>query len=272
MERSKLYTHNGDGYLVKSVVNGITTYYPSTAYQEEETKITKYYSLGGQKVAMRTNGVLTWLVTDHLGSTNVTANADGSLQSEMRYRAFGETRYTNGITPTDYRYTGQLQQAEVGLYFYNARWYDPQLGRFIQADTLIPGAGNSKPYDRYSYVLNNPINFNDPSGHCYNYSTPEAAARCNAYWEAYTTYAYHTIIAIDFGWNAYSNDLTNDDLAKIYKAGNDISKIVGGNENVRNLYGGRTITKQEMNFGGLTQGNTIWLNSDSSKWDTWTVA
>ena len=165
MERSKLYTHDGDGKLVKSVVNGVTTYYPSTAYHEEGTKITKYYNLGEQRVAMRTNGTLTWLVTDHLGSTNVTANADGSLQSEMRYRPFGETRYTNGITPTDYRYTGQLQPAEAGLYFYSARWYDPQLGRFIQADTVVPGAGNPGAYDRYAYVLNNPINLTDPFGH-----------------------------------------------------------------------------------------------------------
>lgn len=116
-------------------------------------------------MAMRTNGTLTWLVTDHLGSTNVTANANGSLQSEMRYRAFGEIRYTNGITPTDYRYTGQLQQAEAGLYFYNARWYDPQLGRFIQADSIVPRAGNTKAYDRYAYVMNNPINLTDPFGH-----------------------------------------------------------------------------------------------------------
>jgi RHS repeat-associated protein len=191
--QSALHTYDGDGHglctpgprsgergnLVKSVVNGTTTYYPSTTYQEEisgnTTKVTKYYNLGGQKVAMRTStggsSTLSWLITDHLGSTNVTANADGSLQSEMRYAPFGEMRYTNGVTPSDYRYTGQRNldaqgnTFSLGLMDYNARFYDPLLGRFIQPDTIVPGAGSSAAFNRFSYVFNNPIRFNDPSGH-----------------------------------------------------------------------------------------------------------
>jgi RHS repeat-associated protein len=129
------YYYDGDGNLVKSVVNGTTTYYPSTAYQEEvsstgSSKFFKYYSLGGQKIAMRTisgsDNTLNWLVNDHLGSTNVTTDDQGNLKSEIRYTPFGEVRSTNGTTPTDYRYTGQLK-AEVGLYYYNARWYDSYL-------------------------------------------------------------------------------------------------------------------------------------------------
>jgi len=157
------------GNMVKSVVNGTTTYYPSTSYQEEvtggTTTIYKYYSLGSQRVAMRTNSTLAWLMTDQINSTTVTASATGSLNSEIRYTAFGTIRYENGITPTDYRYTGQLQQAVIGLDYYNARWYDPQLGRFIQADTIISNAKNPASYDRYAYVNNNPINHNDPTGH-----------------------------------------------------------------------------------------------------------
>jgi hypothetical protein len=51
------------------------------------------------------------------------------------------------------------------LYFYNARWYDPALGRFIQADTIVPGAGNPQAWDRYAYANNNPARYTDPSGH-----------------------------------------------------------------------------------------------------------
>jgi hypothetical protein len=51
------------------------------------------------------------------------------------------------------------------LYFYGARFYDSQLGRFIQADTLIPDPGNVLDWDRYSYVRNNPLRYVDPSGH-----------------------------------------------------------------------------------------------------------
>ena len=53
---------------------------------------------------------LKWTLTDHLGSTSITANQDGSLYSELRYTAFGEIRYSSGITPTDFQYTGQLRQ------------------------------------------------------------------------------------------------------------------------------------------------------------------
>jgi RHS repeat-associated protein len=52
----------------------------------------------------------------------------------------------------------------VGLYFYNARWYDPSLGRFTQPDSLIPQPGSPLAWDRYAYTLNNPVNYTDPTG------------------------------------------------------------------------------------------------------------
>jgi len=69
-----------------------------------------------------------WLLGDHLGSTAVTANSSGARSAEVRYKAWGENRYTSGATPTTFRYTGQRQEAslggEAGLYDYKARWYD----------------------------------------------------------------------------------------------------------------------------------------------------
>jgi RHS repeat-associated protein len=52
-----------------------------------------------------------------------------------------------------------------GLMYYNARWYDPVLGRFAQADTLVPEPENPLAWDRYVYVMNNPVRYVDPSGH-----------------------------------------------------------------------------------------------------------
>jgi hypothetical protein len=54
------------------------------------------------------SSTLNYLITDQLGSTNVTTKVGGSLQSEIRYAPFGEMRCTNGTTPTDYKYTGQF--------------------------------------------------------------------------------------------------------------------------------------------------------------------
>ncbi len=126
----------------------------------------KTYFNGAQAVAMRKNGTLYWLVGDHLGSTSLTASADGTLYSEIRYSAYGEVRFDNGVTPTKYQYTGQLSQMdEIGLYYYVARFYDPYLNHFIQADTIVPQPGISVAYDRYAYVQWNPIRYTDPSGH-----------------------------------------------------------------------------------------------------------
>ena len=53
--------------------------------------------------------------------------------------------------------------------FYGARWYDPSIGHFLQADTIIPNPWNPLDFDRYAYGRNNPIKYSDPSGHeCFN--------------------------------------------------------------------------------------------------------
>ncbi len=57
------------------------------------------------------------------------------------------------------------EEAELGLYFYNARWYDPSLGRFTQPNSPIPNLVSPQDWDRYAYVRNNPVNYNDPTGH-----------------------------------------------------------------------------------------------------------
>jgi RHS repeat-associated protein len=61
-------------------------------------------------------------------------------------------------------YTGQRAEAGIGLYYYNARWYDPSLGRFAQADTIIQDPNITMSYDRFSYVRNNSLRYNDPTG------------------------------------------------------------------------------------------------------------
>jgi RHS repeat-associated protein len=66
---------------------------------------------------------------------------------------------------TDLGYTGQRNYADFGLMDYNARFYSPTLGRFTQADTIIPDLTDTQSWNRFSYVNNSPIMYNDPSGH-----------------------------------------------------------------------------------------------------------
>ena len=168
------FVYDADGQRVKGTINGVTTVYVGNHYEKQGSTIKKYYSPGGQRVAMRENGTLYWLLADHLGSTAKGANGS-SLTGELRYKAWGETRYTWGTVPTMYLFTGQREESTVGgfaphtpgfgavrrgvgravwgslpapqLYFYNARWYDPALGRFVQPDTVVPEPSNPRAFD-----------------------------------------------------------------------------------------------------------------------------
>jgi RHS repeat-associated protein len=57
------------------------------------------------------------------------------------------------------------ESALGGIYDFNARFYDPAIGRFLSADTIVPWAGNPQSLNRYSFVVNNPLKYVDPSGH-----------------------------------------------------------------------------------------------------------
>jgi RHS repeat-associated protein len=125
-----------------------------------------YYYHAGQRIAMRQGNALYWLLTDRLGSTSMVVAATNALTGELRYKAYGDARYGSGITTTTkYHFTGQREESTIGLYFYNARWYDAALGRFIQADTVVPKPTDPQSLNRYSYVGNNPFRYADPTGH-----------------------------------------------------------------------------------------------------------
>ena len=107
---------------------------------------------------------------DHIGSTSYLTDAAGHVVTRMSYRPYGE-KYQPAITGLNIfnkKYTGQVDDStgnDNGLMYYNARYYDPAIGRFISADTVIPDAINSQAYNRYMYVVGNPVSFNDPTGH-----------------------------------------------------------------------------------------------------------
>ena len=134
-------------------------------YEVEGSTTRRYYFIGEQRVAVRTNGTFAYLPTDHLGSTALTLNSSGARQTELRYYPFGAPRYNANNQVTTYRFTGQRWDSGTALYFYQSRWYDPVVGRFLAADTIIPQPQNPQSLNRYSYCGSNPLRFIDPSGH-----------------------------------------------------------------------------------------------------------
>ncbi|MCW5857571.1 MAG: RHS repeat-associated core domain-containing protein [Caldilineales bacterium] len=102
--------------------------------------------------------------------TSVTANTSGAYATELRYYAYGGVRYNPGNQVTTdpslhSGHTGQRWDSGTNLFYYGARWYDPAIGRFLAADTVVPQPRNPGGLNRYSYVLNNSLKFTDPTGH-----------------------------------------------------------------------------------------------------------
>ena len=101
----------------------------------------KLYSFGGHVVAQHEgNGTLTYIHGDRLSNVSVVTDADRNLapNGKQEFGPWGNVR--SGNTPsTTLNYTGQWLEG-TGLLFYNARYYDPAIGRFISADTIVPSA------------------------------------------------------------------------------------------------------------------------------------
>ena len=90
-------------------------------------------------------------------------DAIGDLTQRIDYKPFGEIFRIEGNTTTDYTYNGK-ELDETGLHYYGARYYDAQLGRFTQPDSIIQAPYNSQSLNRYAYCINNPVNLIDPTG------------------------------------------------------------------------------------------------------------
>ena len=90
----------------------------------------------------------------------------GNEVSRVQYSPYGSIIESTGATPTDRLFTGQRFESGIGLYDYRARFYDPLVGSFISADSIVPEPGHPRGWNRYAYVNGNPIRYTDPSGHC----------------------------------------------------------------------------------------------------------
>ncbi len=136
--------------------------------------VRKYYFFGGQRIAVWTDeagsGSFRYLHGDHLGSTVLETGRDGGIAHDRGYGLYGSYRDTDPADGkqdnhvTDNRFTGQKEDG-TGLIYFNARYYDPQIGQFVSPDTVVPGPENLFDYNRYMYARGNPMKYIDPSGH-----------------------------------------------------------------------------------------------------------
>ncbi|MGD0336366.1 MAG: RHS repeat-associated core domain-containing protein [Candidatus Omnitrophota bacterium] len=176
------FAYDGDGGRVEKITaSGSATYIGSLFEVGSAGKTIKYIFAGSNRVAtVESTGSTYYTHSDHLGSSNVITNRDGYIVQHCEYTPYGSlasnesTEYivtAYGISVVtgnkDYikhKFTGK-EIDNTGLYFYGARYYDPQIGRFISADTIVQPPYDPQSLNRYSYCHNNPINYIDPTGH-----------------------------------------------------------------------------------------------------------
>jgi RHS repeat-associated protein len=158
------FVYDGKGNRVEETTGGQTTVYINQYYQKNITTgvVTTYYYLGSQLVAQNTGSTLRYVGQDNVGSTSTMTTSTGTLDSSISYYPFGAVE--SGSVNTVKQFTGQILDS-TGLYYYNARYYDPTIGRFISADTVLQNYDNPQTLNRYSYCQNNPLTYNDPTGH-----------------------------------------------------------------------------------------------------------
>jgi RHS repeat-associated protein len=117
---------------------------------------------------------LRYMHHDHLGSVAVVTNETGAVLERLAFDPWGKRRNINGLADTtdslvglttDRGYTEHEHLDEMGVIHMNGRIYDPLIGRMMSADPFIQAPAALQSYNRYSYVMNNPLNLTDPSGY-----------------------------------------------------------------------------------------------------------
>ncbi len=124
------------------------------------------YDVDGTLTSMNYNRTEYYYVTNMQGDVIKLIDVNGLVKAEYKYDAWGNVIYKTGsladIKP--YRYRGYRYDEELGLYYLQSRYYNPETHRFISADGLLGEQGNILGHNMYAYCQNNPVMYIDPNG------------------------------------------------------------------------------------------------------------
>ena len=101
---------------------------------------------------------------DHLGSASAASDASGQIVFREHYSPWGRPQVGDWRNRDDQGFTGHIADADTGLVYMQARYYDPAIGRFLSSDPVGFASGGPAYFNRYAYVANDPVNAADPTG------------------------------------------------------------------------------------------------------------
>jgi len=164
------FTYDPFGRRIKKVTPSTTSIlvYDGDNFIEETNgtgAIVARYSHGlniDEPLAMLRSGATSFYDADGLGTITSLANAAGSLAQTYTFDSFGKQIASSGSLTNPFQYSARESDSETGLYYYRARYYNPNIGRFISTDPIGFKGGNN----HYAFVKNNPLLLRDPQGTC----------------------------------------------------------------------------------------------------------
>ena len=124
-------------------------------------KVEVYTGEGG---GGETAGDIFFYHTDYLGSVRMISDISGAVVWQKRYAPFGGEEEQSGTIENTYQFTGKGWDEDAQLFYFNARWYDSDVGRFISEDPLWGNIFDPQSLNRYRYARNNPFKLKDPYG------------------------------------------------------------------------------------------------------------
>lgn len=163
-------TFSQRGAVERSVLNGVTTQYlydglNIVAEEDASGDVDVFYIMGlniDEPLArVESDGDVHYYHADILGSIVALTVRSGSVTTQYNYSPFGVTQVIGTDVPQPFRFTGREYDAETGMYYYRARYYAPELKRFITEDPIRFESGD---VNWYRYVGNDPVNVTDPLG------------------------------------------------------------------------------------------------------------
>ena len=244
------YVYDADGARVAKWVDSELTGYlvdknRSYAQVLEETDgvgaLQVEYVHGDDLISQNRGGVKRYYHYDGQASTRQLSDDSGTIQDEYNYDAFGVLRNQTGSTSNSYLYTGEQFDANLGLYYLRARYYNQSTGRFINMDRF--GGMTEEPLSlhKYLYANANPINYHNPSGYVPT-SLSEAAVELSivSVLSGITNSVYRASMMGETSWDEVSSNLYEGAVngAGIYIAmcggGALLSKLTGVSASVGN--------------------------------------